>query len=429
MIPNASVRRKRLSHIVPVGVFWGMVLSQIFVGSRYTDQFLDYIQSTNQQLELRHEMNEERRGKASDDIESNTQRWDATFGNNANLQPCRIYIENEPSFHFETLESVALRYPLPWESLNCSITNTVVTVDYGISSNKNRKEVKYWRMYFDGELQGSVRTRESDGVRIKFGMARPYLKYSPQEKAAYHAIIGATCNHYGNVTAWLNESPNRFCVQHKPCGTHQYSVDCTNEDHMSRTCWLSPHMINPCHFHPIDLPRFPSSGCNAIANTTDVINICTIGTRKNHESLSGAIRHARHKGKLNLSNIILSIHQRDMDIPPEYNAFHKSSFIRLVNKDDFIDFQESVSHCDLLLPLIDPDSNYITGGKHSGAMSQLMAYKIPTVLHKALHDIYGTYLTASAKTYSDTESFADSLSSMVSELLQSLPEERQKPCG
>jgi hypothetical protein len=118
-----------------------------------------------------------------------------------------------------------------------------------------------------------------------------------------------------------------------------------------------------------------------------------------------------------------------MDIPPEYNAFHKSSFIRLVNKDDFIDFQESVSHCDLLLPLIDPDSNYITGGKHSGAMSQLMAYKIPTVLHKALHDIYGTYLTASAKTYSDTESFADSLSSMVSELLQSLPEERQKPCG
>ena len=76
---------------------------------------------------------------------------------------CRILIRNFPDFHYELLESVMLKYPLPWDDLDCNFSKSnLVIFDLGLSdkavhvlTEELDDYMDYWRTF----VQGTVRQR------------------------------------------------------------------------------------------------------------------------------------------------------------------------------------------------------------------------------------------------------------------------------
>jgi hypothetical protein len=213
--------------------------------------------------------------------------------------PCRILLENKVDFHYEVIESTALRYPLPWDELGCDPSSPqlqqqlqrqqiagnrqahpIVVVDvalapsYAVSTMHSGKVG--WERYFSSHLQGRIQIRPVDQVTIQFGNLVEWEGKSPLSMSPYHAVIGVTCDAgYKSFKNWIKQHsgssrsktestttptttlstateilPRAFCVMHLAC--HNNETLGTEDWHrvstkykcgprlLERLCGLSP---------------------------------------------------------------------------------------------------------------------------------------------------------------------------------------------
>jgi hypothetical protein len=345
-----------------------------------------------------------------DTIQQNDRNQDAPAMVVTSSTPtCRVVIENKADFHYETLESIALRYPLPFENLTgCSQGNdTVVIFDFSLSMQNSwiaPGEKQSWTNYFNNHLAQRTRKRV-DGRWIQFGEIVSMSNYTSE----YSARIGASCDTY-RYGPWIS-NPGAFCVRHtSECNmVHAKGkrVNCTAEVE-ARTCMLSP-LYKRCHFIPSDFPQFES---RPVPSATNPLQMCVSGNGRNHQMLADALH------RLQLTNVTLRVYQRPDQKPHPYNSVNIPLVIK--HEPDFYEFQRSISQCHLFLPLLDPETNmeYFAGGKRlSGVFAQAIAYRGLTVLHSELAPYYGPYLTAPYRTYNDTDSFVNALDSILTLLM------------
>jgi hypothetical protein len=316
---------------------------------------------------------------------------------------CRIVVENKEDFHYETLESIALLYPLPWEQFpECATSGqALIVVDFSMAQDSDKiakGEKESWMNYFQTYLAKEIRQR-SDGRWIQFGDIVDYNHYPH----AYSAYIGASCDFY-TFQPWLRKNSRAFCVMHKgECKEY------CNRSMIARTCMVSP-LHKRCHFLPSKFPTFPE---RPVPSASHPLRICVSGHGRNHWMLSDALRHLRP------ANVVLRIHQRSESPLALYDHFPIP--LEVVRESDFYQFQQSMAQCHLMLPMIDPETNinYFPQGerKLSGVIPQAVAYKTPMVLHAELISHYEPYLTAPCMVYHDHNTFTDALELMIQQLL------------
>jgi hypothetical protein len=217
-----------------------------------------------------------------------------------------------------------------------------------------------------------------------------------------------------NFTEWMSEGNNRHCVLHR-----NYDLD---ENTKRRSYWLNP--LHSSFFIPSDLPQFPSSKCSR--SNDDTINICVSGNNRRHEDLAQAM------AELQPESVRVLLHSQRDHIHSSYKEANVTEMVSLVNRSAFIDFQESISRCDLLLPLVEPQTNCVyfasCESRLSGSITQAISYSLPTVLHSELHSTYAEFLTGPSVTYNETRTFVSALDEMLNLLRRTLPTEKRKSC-
>lgn len=326
----------------------------------------------------------------------------------AHLPRCRMLIYNKPDWHYEILESIAIRYPIPWEWVKCS-TSEPLLVDYQVSRATHKPgwlegndvvESSGFTRYYKGYLQGTVRSR-ADGLSIQFGSIGPVSS----NNSHYHVVIDASmCN---------NLKDERFyCVGHVQC---DFMKQCKESPESRRkTCWLNP--MHDCFFLARDLPQFPAKK----VEPGDKIIGCTSGGLKDLARLGKGLQALNKPEDLEIRYF-----SRYFEIPENVvkavRALRREGvedMVKLIAELDFVLYQRKISECDFYMTLLNPSTpaaGYYpgNGSKLSGGISQAIAYQFPMVIHQELHDIYGPHLSATSMGYRDTEQFKKALANMM----------------
>ena len=362
----------------------------------------------------------------------------------SSLPPCLVILENRQDYHYEIFESTLIRYPLPWNNFTCDSSQPIRMEVAHADTSWYANELEGWLEYYNNHLKGTVRDRP-DGKQVIFGDAMHFKEYEQQQRnettrKEYHAVIGGSCGTY-NPKSWIQKGSNRYCVLHIKCN----EKDCDNTT-VARGCWLNP--MHECFYNPIDFPKFEHSKCpltDPSNNLTIAVNIenddqvydtnvtkikiCTVGGAKRHDVLASVLPLLERN-----DDIIVWSHGRN-DKP--INAYANNGVGHLARSVHFVrylEFEESISRCDLLLPLVDPDSHTAgyfphNAGKLTGSLAQAMGYNLPTVMHEELAAVYGPYLAEPKLTYtSNHTTFVDAMNSMLDILRKTLPQQRREAC-
>jgi hypothetical protein len=337
--------------------------------------------------------------------------------------PCRIVIENRVDYHYEILESIALRYP--WEEFRaCS---PPVQVDFALVQRHKQpvyfNERRGWEDYFHKQLQNQTVQRRTNGA-IHYNQLVRY-KFFNYPKGYYSAVISATCDDISsfNYRKWLLASPKNYCVFHATTTRHITQF-------LNRSCWLNPMHAPNCFFLPLDLPVFQQS---KIPSTNPNVNICVLGSSskdRHHGLLAEALATL---ASMNVRVIIYARSSKNQDKSTEtkkilqmtsaYQQWNVSDIVTIADENLFLDFQKSIATgCHLFLPLIDTafHHNYFPGESSlkrlTGAIVQIIANSIPSIVHADLERIYHDYLPYTdddIQVYNDTASFIKSLDQML----------------
>ena len=119
------------------------------------------------------------------------------------------------------------------------------------------------------------------------------------------------------------------------------------------------------------------------------------------------------------------IGHRHGDPKATFEAAGIGAHTTFVQELDYEKFYKFAAQCDIVLPLTDPadrpdyfpdhfPSEKPNHKKSSGIFPILVAYKLPSVVHKEYGTIYREYFTASYEVYDDTiESKVDALTRMI----------------
>ncbi|KAL7460195.1 hypothetical protein ACHAXS_000658 [Conticribra weissflogii] len=333
-----------------------------------------------------------------------------TTSHNGDRRPCRITVENKADYHYEVIESTIMKFPLPWDSMNCSKIHA--TFDVALAQEHqwaNKNELDSWRQYFVNHLTGTTRERTiGDGAIVLFGTPQDYRKYRHE----YDAYIGVSCDTFETYPQWMRKSPHSYCVLHGPA---------TNlpKDLEERVSWVNP--MYPRFFIPSDLPIFPP----AQLHPDEPIRLCVKGTTyfcdKSLQLLVDTI--------LTLSNpemfAIQIMGGRSTKIRPVFSEI--SHLVTRIVEPDFYKFEEIMSRCHVLLPLIHPwdeGEKYFPSSdlkKLSGFISQAIGLKLPLLVHEGIYDVYKEHFTRKVWTYSskhrwDSSDFRRAFGAMIDEI-------------
>ena len=323
-------------------------------------------------------------------------------------------------YHYEVIESTIMQYPLPWEKFNCSKQHTIVDVALSeIEGRFSMNERESWQNYFETHLAGTQRPRTiGDGAVMHFGSIQKYSNYS----RVYDAYIGVSCDSHP-FTIQLNKGDNQFCVLH---GTVPDKIKSREEwkNHKQRVCWVNP--MHPCYFIPSDLPQFKREKFKK----GDTLRLCLKGSSP-VTSLQYVFEGVKslQKGRGDHPNVEIIIMGRLKQLPESIisqDVYHNMT--RLVNEGDYYKFEETMSKCHALLPLIHPwdehGKKYFPqndDGKLSGFISQAIGLKLPILVHDDIRSLYQKHFTEPVWSYrtnsmNDTQSFIDAFGKMVKEL-------------
>ena len=383
---------------------------------------------------------------------------------------CSIILENPADYHYELLESVALRYPLPWKELNCTSSSSgeedeiVINVDIAHGQGGWSGEADGWRRYFFQYLQGKIRTRSADGRKIRFRSAyywNGYKKYTQRTNITYNAYIGVSCDERRSGR-YIRQSPNHFCVQHSAPKNNKYCGTVCKQ----RSCWLNPMHEPNCYFLPSDYPKFDDDGDNdnnkicynyhnhhqqqpdnknstigtvassSLVQPSYTIDICVTGNGRRHDLLAKALQNLQSSSEeeasqgninntnANINNVRVLLLQRSDVLPIEYNESGVETLVHVLHKRDYLDYERTISNCDMLLPLVTPDSRITKGyfppvGKLTGSIMQVIGYKLATIVHEDMYKVYGPYITGPALTFNSHDgdeytSFEEALEKVLS---------------
>ena len=179
---------------------------------------------------------------------------------------------------------------------------------------------------------------------------------------------------------------------------------------------MSPHEGRP-FFFPTWLPprRFPRERLPPPIQPPP-IQLCVIGhtTRRNFGALSAALSALRPAAD-QLVLVLLGAGPIPAALVEAVEAGLVPLFLQKTIQ-SFREFYDEVAQCDVILPLVEPDSPLPAyfAGKLTGSVVQAAAYEIEMVAHEALEHIYHDFLTAPTETYTDEEgSFERALRRML----------------
>lgn len=356
---------------------------------------------------------------------------------------CRVIIENKVDFHHEILESIVLRYPLPWDKYNCSSTKPVM-FDFALFDNRfpngmitcpekkcpkhlNETEFVGWKRYFEISLQNRTFDRFVDGRTVQYHKLIRYAEYENSPLGPPDAVIDATCDIYQRFLVWLNLGKyDNYCVLHREC-------DFCEAVHYNKSCFLTP-MWTPsqCTFLPSDLPRFSKEDLFDSQDGNDLdfeqtTRVCLFGRERNHTMWANVFLQSPYE-KYNVRFVIGSRAYSEKRV---YTSRHISpkalSFVE--HERDYVEFHKRIAQCDILLPATDPIDRpahfppSVSGEKSkrklTGSISQVVGYKIHSVMHHELERIYHDYFTAPVEVYGDSiQSKVDALTKMIATVAQ-----------
>jgi len=295
---------------------------------------------------------------------------------------CRVLVHNTPDYHYELLESVVLKYPLPWDDMPCNFSksNTVifelaVAHELGLT-----KELYGYIDYFRTFVQGTQRQRivaeskrnhqantNSSAKEIIQVQQHRRMPNNREDVVAimgdimsigdpilqsrdYAAKIEVSC---GYNKEWTVGHERNYCVQHVDCDLDPNHPDFCGKNETPRNCWLNP-MHNDtrygCYFMPDVFPMYPESLCNTDNTNTDLANdgikprirLCTVGASKQHQELAAALQDDLSFYNDNVQVVVL--HRHD-SLPWQYTAvgMDKKINVSAYNTKSYLLFEKMVS--------------------------------------------------------------------------------------
>lgn len=362
-----------------------------------------------------------------------------------NLRPCRVILENAIDYHHEVIESVVRRFPLPWDTFNCTTSKPII-YDFALFQNRfpdrilftigekpkylNQTEFWGWKQYFEHSLQYTTVSRLENvhaGEKVKSMKAHTFAyyndfvtenEYEQSPNGPADAIIDISCGIDKMFISRLENDKRAFCL------LHGYVPELDSMEYVrNKTCWISPMFPHDhCSFLPIDLPVVTDNDPKDYKNPKRGLRVCAPGGggRKQQSivDIFSRIPYQEHDVKL-------SILTRRIQ-PPAAKLSKKlgiENLITFLYEKDFVKFSKLVSQCDIYLPMTDPatrPAHFRTGvpggGKSlTGAIPQILAYELASVMHVELEKIYHNYLTSPVEVYAEetVESRAAALTRMV----------------
>ena len=127
-------------------------------------------------------------------------------------RPCRVVVENKVDFHHEIIESIALKFPLPLQTFNCSLSLPVI-FDFALYQNRfhlkipgligsgaknanflNETEFWGWKNYFEENLQHRTFVRHDIVNSESRAYFNELVSYEEIANSTVDALIDATCD-------------------------------------------------------------------------------------------------------------------------------------------------------------------------------------------------------------------------------------------
>jgi hypothetical protein len=183
-----------------------------------------------------------------------------------------------------------------------------------------------------------------------------------------------------------------------------------------------------CTFLPSDLPRFYDEDLRKQESDNPLQTVvCLFGRERNHTLWANVFLQSPYK-KYNVKFVIGS---RVYSVKRVYKTSDiLSKALSFVDHErDYVEFSKRIAQCDILLPATDPIDRpahfppSISGEKSkkklTGSISQVVGYKLHSVMHYELERIYHDYFTAPVEVYGDTiQSKVDALTKMIATVSQ-----------
>jgi hypothetical protein len=216
----------------------------------------------------------------------------------------------------------------------------------------------------------------------------------------------------------LEQDERKYCLLHG----YVPALD-DNEYLRSKTCWISP-MFPPdhCFFLPLALPPKQKR-----IREEKELTVCAPGGggRSQLDMIILFLQIPYSKYNVTLKILTRKIHEDAMRVTKKQGMQDR---IEWITEKDFVKYFQTVSNCDIYVPLTDPRTRpafFRTGvpggGKSlSGSIPPIIQYEIPSVMHVELEAIYHEYWTAPVEVYTNQtiDSRAAALSRMVERLAQ-----------
>jgi hypothetical protein len=381
-----------------------------------------------------------------------------TTNNDDSKRACHVIIVNAPDFHYEVIESTVLRYPLPFHKFNCTTSKPIIfdfllydnwlgkdgDISAGVIKPKylNESEFWSWNTYFESYLQHNIFDR-IDGTKALMNRVLKYSDMDNKTADEVDARIDVSCEFNQVSMHEVIKDDRLFCVLHSKCD------QCTKL-HFERSCFISPMWPKEqCTFMALDLPKFekselmstttsghhqiiPMEPRHKIDTGSDIeegnpmyqpdssistMRICIFGRNRNHTILSNLFAQVPYQ-KYNATFHIGGRDIRELSQVYERSGIDMSK-IHIFFEKRYREYYRNVAQCNIYLPATDPKdrpAHFPSGMKRlTGSIPQVIAYKLPSVMHVELEKIYHEYLVvAPVEVYNDTfESKVKALTRMM----------------
>ena len=206
------------------------------------------------------------------------------------------------------------------------------------------------------------------------------------------------------------------------CLLHGYVPELDSMEYVrNKTCWISPMFPDDyCSFLPIDLPVVTDNDRKDLKRG---LQVCTPGGggRKQQSIVDMFSRIPYQEHDVKLSILTRRIQPPAAKLSKQLGI---DNLITFIYEKEFVKFSKLVSQCDIYLPMTDPatrpPAHFRTGvpggGKSlTGAIPQILAYELASVMHVELEKIYHDYFTSPVEVYAEetVESRAAALTRMV----------------
>lgn len=380
----------------------------------------------------------------------------STTAPDSDKRACHVVIINAPDFHYEVIESTVLRYPLPFHKFNCTTSKPIIfdfllynnwfgkdgDITAGVIKPKylNESEFWSWNTYFESYLQHNIFDR-IDGTKA---LIHRVLKYSDVDKNKTDEVdarIDVSCEFNQVSMHEVIKDDRLFCVLHSKCD------QCTKL-HFERSCFISPMWPKEqCTFMVLDLPKFEKSELMSTTTSSShhqiipmkrhkidsdieegnqmyqpdssnsTMRICVFGRNRNHTILSNLFAQVPYQ-KYNAKFHIGGRDIRELSQVYERSGIDNSK-IHIFFEKRYREYYRNVAQCNIYLPATDPKerpAHFPSGMKRlTGSIPQVIAYKLPSVMHVELEKIYHECLAgAPVEVYDDTfESKVKALTRMM----------------